>query len=786
MEIAGESFRSLPSTRAKSTPPVPPEVPAGSVSVGGPQVALQVQNATMSTPQMPSPGTERLPPAQEAGEFVNKDSLVHTGASSQPQKPVSHASFAINPSAASNSANQPSHQAQTAQADHLSTHYIYESSTEYLRGLFVEFCNSGPQLNGLDSEREMLIKRAVASGDLFFLALHQGLCIFSLRCNPLGAWSQIQEAGMHLLQSIISPNAAIGQTLLRKWVNFPRASSKIVSETSPAMQSASQQPAPLSHSQPSQPPAPSPIAKTPDEYTQAIRAVGKFASEFAFTFPKLLQKCRELDRPPLLSELCPTVGSVLLKRLVFTHIAGRIWRGLSHEMTHQVMALFEKEVELYRGGRYSAIEAQNVLQAYQSLALRIRGYNVPMQQPARQSTPSRGRGRPRHYPAHLVSPRNMSAPIIPAFQRPLLPRQDVTLDQPAIPDPTMYGLHVSHLRDMPIEFAKHSENPVPTFQYITGFLLAPTSLDQTRYVKTGDFDLSSELSSSRAYPIIPMAEGSLAVQQVGIGSHRFRLQCKRSSATLDISEWASRKTHWPNLSLFKCNDERVEIRRKWQFGVCLPSDITNQVREGKNVITVLNLADRARRQPNKEMERYAFAVEVIKVTSNVEIEQQVLSSVRPAKDCLSAILGTGNSLTDDEVVSTRTIISLKDPILGGVIWKTPVRGKNCKHKDAFDLTAFLESRRLGRRGNEPCDADSWKCPICLADARPDMLQADGWLMTVRDELRRRGRLDAVRIEVSESGSWEIAKDEPHQQQQQHGKTSDAKPKSTASEVIILD
>lgn len=51
--------------------------------------------------------------------------------------------------------------------------------------------------------------------------------------------------------------------------------------------------------------------------------------------------------------------------------------------------------------------------------------------------------------------------------------------------------------------------------------------------------------------------------------------------------------------------------------------------------------------------------------------------------------------------------------------------------------------------------DDWRCPICRGDARPGELVCDGWLVDVRKQLEKQGKLGARGVVVEFGGSWRV-------------------------------
>jgi len=115
----------------------------------------------------------------------------------------------------------------------------------------------------------------------------------------------------------------------------------------------------------------------------------------------------------------------------------------------------------------------------------------------------------------------------------------------------------------------------------------------------------------------------------------------------------------------------------------------------------------------------------------------------------------------------------------------PVRGKNCRHFQCFELFNFISSNSFpsGRR---------WKCPCCDNFVSLDSLEVCGFFRQVvaqhKTEIEEEGK-DTVN--VYSDGSWEICKEAEHkrrsdvvlQKQQEHEQNS---KKKRVEEIEILD
>ena len=158
--------------------------------------------------------------------------------------------------------------------------------------------------------------------------------------------------------------------------------------------------------------------------------------------------------------------------------------------------------------------------------------------------------------------------------------------------------------------------------------------------------------------------------------------------------------------------------------------------------------------------KYVVAVEMIGVIKHTTIVDML--PIISADESLAAIrksLG-GEEAPDDDVMLTSSTLTVKlfDPYSGCRIFDTPVRGASCLHKDCFDLQTFLGQCKREKPGC-PTVVDCWRCPLCKGDVRPQTLVIDGWLVEVRKELEKRGRLDTRAIVVEADGSWKPREEE---------------------------
>jgi hypothetical protein len=200
----------------------------------------------------------------------------------------------------------------------------------------------------------------------------------------------------------------------------------------------------------------------------------------------------------------------------------------------------------------------------------------------------------------------------------------------------------------------------------------------------------------------------------------------------------------------------LEARKKQHHTKDLPIDITEYVKYngGSNLLEIYINLDPS----DATIAQYAFAIEVVNARSYRCIIEECKAKTIASEDGLKAITDSLNRAAlandDDDIIieTARTCITIYDPIGQGKICDLPARGKDCKHRECFDLLTFLRSRPR-EQPHWPSDPDSWKCPICLADVRPQHIVIDGFLKEVRDKLVSGGMSKVRQIVVDSDGSW---------------------------------
>ena len=333
------------------------------------------------------------------------------------------------------------------------------------------------------------------------------------------------------------------------------------------------------------------------------------------------------------------------------------------------------------------------------------------------------------------------------------------------------------------------------YQYLSSFVVRPTHLPPAMGLRRLEFTLSKvdiEKTSKRV-----RGPNGLPVSHYSDGSRRYRLRlCVRPEDETEVKDcaWAVSLSHWPPEFYPSINNQPLLVPRKQHFHHDLPIELSDYIVEGKNVVS-LSFPKRARNF-QKQM-TFFIAVEVV-VTSRHEALLGMVHRLGPISraetvEKISRRLKLLDS--DDVIVEDKTLsISVTDPFTS-VMFEVPVRGLNCKHMECFDLGVWLmtrEGKPSAVKGQEPSLADSWNCPICGQDARPNMLQIDGYMAQVRSQLLAMGKENTKTIQVAADGNWEPvieleeSADNGEEEEEDDGARNAYRPPAAADVVEILD
>ncbi|KAK5111192.1 hypothetical protein LTR85_012241 [Meristemomyces frigidus] len=351
---------------------------------------------------------------------------------------------------------------------------------------------------------------------------------------------------------------------------------------------------------------------------------------------------------------------------------------------------------------------------------------------------------------------------LPRAQRPLFPAEkDCPRPQPTHPETTRAALHQAHLRSPIIGWAEVRPGAPKLYRHVKECALSPVRLDKDKPVQIFTFETGSAMHKLARTKVHPDYVGQ-SLRLLQDGTVTFRLRCCREDRLVgfpDLSSWVTSECYWPETVYLDVNGKPLEPRRKLQHGRYQALDLTPYLRHGTNELKVsIN-----RSSQDTSPFDFAVGVEMVQTTSEERVVNAIETvgideSLAAIKDLLS---GGGRVVEeDDDVVMTSSSmhINLFDPFSGAKIFTTPVRGKDCKHRDPFDLDTFLETRKREKPGY-PTVVDGWLCPHCRGDVRPEMLRKDAFLMQVRDDLELLDQLDTRAIVVNADGRWSVKQEE---------------------------
>ena len=403
-----------------------------------------------------------------------------------------------------------------------------------------------------------------------------------------------------------------------------------------------------------------------------------------------------------------------------------------------------------------------------------------------------------HSPVQMTNPQhhthafNTQSPVLRS-QHPSVPGSNrfIRFDpfiQPNLPNPETSALHQVHVKSPVLVPAESRGNPTIVTKY---FRFIDTVIMPTEVISSKNRHVSWDFTMHRSYienfvKDRPGSYGAPATRNINSNSLLCRIRCIKLGSPDRLpthNEWAVSDNVWPGSTAIILNGNALEIRKKSHHGKDLPIDVTTAVKEGKNSLSTAVVGF----QKDSNL-RFVIGVEIIRFAN----EEQIRNNVRtlPLQEARQRIIDRSFQVDPDiEVVFSQLTIDLTDPFTAN-LFAVPARGDSCLHNQCFDLEVFLHSRNL-EKPSEPCGPDSFRCPICGADARPQSLVIDGFFVSVREQLDWMGRLDAKAITLNQSGNWEIKEQEEAKGEQGDGtgrraaRTSVSR-QSLPTEVIEID
>ena len=356
---------------------------------------------------------------------------------------------------------------------------------------------------------------------------------------------------------------------------------------------------------------------------------------------------------------------------------------------------------------------------------------------------------------------------------PLLPPKGTMLMRPDWPyDPTdrksiLMSLHQAHVRS-PKRVLKDGETE-RCYQAVKSLPIEPTSVAprKTMYefrfeVTEAEFALAA-IKKKQPGALLPVVEHFN-------GALRWRVRCcavpNAVEAPLAKHEWVTLDVNWPSYIHMTLNHKVLDIRRQPHNGKDLPTEVTDFIVEGTNVLMIAVHESPA----DGPLQRH-LAVEMLETLSHSTVVKAIWSrGAIPEAETLATIKKRLSASADDDIAfeATDLSIDLADPF-SSTIFAVPVRGAACTHMECFDLENWLTTRPAKPPARcphkhikctcptsaEPSNPDKWRCPICSKDARPYSLRVDGFLLGVRAKLEAEGKLGTKCLRVRADGSWSV-------------------------------
>lgn len=312
------------------------------------------------------------------------------------------------------------------------------------------------------------------------------------------------------------------------------------------------------------------------------------------------------------------------------------------------------------------------------------------------------------------------------------------------------------------------------FQYFESFVVPPKIIQRDEPTVLSEFNVPDEMMKKLPKPASDKTPSGREIWGLEDGKKILQIRCIKDPKSRMINDhrWAAADTTWPEFIFICFNGVEMTVRRKGHYGKDLPLNITPHVLDGRNILAMTVMYEKRAPRPSPS---YMFAVELIDTASRKRVRSMVrslaaaksLSEIQKRLNASSMAAAAAEDSDELCLVDDDLTIDLTDPF-SVTIFKTPVRGTSCSHRECFDLDTFLDTRLLTVGWNRVTEkmtegegmAEEWKCPICGQDARPRSLMIDGFLVEVRKKLEESGKLDARAVRVKKDGSWEVKLQEP--------------------------
>lgn len=297
------------------------------------------------------------------------------------------------------------------------------------------------------------------------------------------------------------------------------------------------------------------------------------------------------------------------------------------------------------------------------------------------------------------------------------------------------------------------------YQFVTHFAVEPSAFPPRKGLRELKFSLS-QVELSKTVQTSRASEASIAPFSSGSLRYRLRL-CKQDLAAQQVkpSHWTTCPTFWPQHIFVACNEQHVQPRRRQHFQHDVPIELSDLVRLGDNTIQV-SLPEVAANMDSSST--YFMGVEVI-TTLDYEVVRNLIETNEhiSTDETLREIQRRLKPKDSDDIIfeDDRLRATVADPF-SSRLFKTPVRGVDCKHIECFDLDIWLQTRscKPSHDRAEPSLVDCWRCPICDRDARPVSLRIDDFFADVQRQLVQSDGDDIKDISIEFDGRWKCIRE----------------------------
>ncbi|KAF3939821.1 hypothetical protein ABW19_dt0203520 [Dactylella cylindrospora] len=365
---------------------------------------------------------------------------------------------------------------------------------------------------------------------------------------------------------------------------------------------------------------------------------------------------------------------------------------------------------------------------------------------------------------------------------------------------------IAEWRDLPADLQKPGGD---TSEYYTFFNKCVTPIVKIESLKTQNIAFSIDQPLPKSSLKGTRAEGTaLEVRPVQNGSKLYRLRCVAMKTDLPaedrFSMWRSLETSWPVTFFAEANEKmnraivsnanmtpaakellrkrKLHFRRKKRWGKDCATDITDCLEVGNNTVQFMMLGASL-----QDGNAYYLAVEELEIADYGTLveritQTQFLSQPRSKEIIVGRLQAAAEAMADDDeiaVVDDTVTVSIVCP-MSQRLFDIPVRGKDCKHLDCFDLKSYLTTRTKYESGFAV--PDNWKCPICSCECTPPSLIVDGFMQEtvtkLRDEQTHNRYEGTKSVIIRADGKWR-PNDPPE------SSTKSVK-KEKQVEIIVLD